>query len=165
MTAPTDLGLLLAIQVNGKPRPKGSLRHVGAGRMVEQVDNVDWRSAVVAQAFEAIRNPDPDVDMAPGYLQTLAPGYPHTGPVKVIIELTFRPPQKPLPLPSTRTTGDVDKHARTILDALQDAGVIKDDAQVTDLRVSKRYGHVPGARITVWPAAVAPLVSTHLFKD
>ena len=49
MTA-RDTITVLDIDVIGRPRPKGSMRHVGQGRMVEQVDNRDWRAMVTATA-------------------------------------------------------------------------------------------------------------------
>ena len=144
---------LLDVYVVGTPRPKGSLRHIGKGRMVEQLEgSPDWRHEVVSAAHDAIR------ETAQG---DLAVGYPHTGAVAVRIRLFFNKP-KSAPktreiLPSTRSTGDSDKHARNIFDALQDAGVIKDDAQVVDHHVSKRYcrpGQVAGAQIVVTAVAL-----------
>lgn len=140
----------LDIWVPGTPRPKGSMRSLGKGRMVEQnATSGEWRAAV-AYAFrqelrelELIGNP---------------PGVWLSG-VRVTIRLQFNPPKswKGGSYPISRATGDVDKHARNILDALVDAGVIKDDSQVAGLRVSKFYcaGHeAPGARIEVCEAAM-----------
>lgn len=57
--------------------------------------------------------------------------------------------------PSAHTSKpDIDKLERTILDALTDANVWVDDAQVADLNCRKRYvefGERPGASIAVWP--------------
>lgn len=150
----TPAPLLLNIHVLGVPKTKGSLRHVGGGRMLEQVKgSPDWRRAVAGTAHEAIicRCTTPGC-------HKLQDGYPYTGPVEVEIRLRFDKP-KSAPkrreiLPTTRTTGDADKHARNIFDALQDAGVIKDDAQIVDHRVSKRYcrpSETPGAQIVIRP--------------
>ena len=147
------MSALLNVYVVGTPRPKGSMRHIGKGRMVEQLEgSPDWRIAVTSAAHDAIRETgEGDV----------AAGYPHLGPVAVQIRLFFtKPASAPKTreiLPSTRSTGDSDKHARNIFDALQDAGVFKDDAQVVDHHVSKRYcrpGQIAGAQIVV--TAVAP---------
>jgi Holliday junction resolvase RusA-like endonuclease len=57
-------------------------------------------------------------------------------------------------LPITRSSQDTDHHARAILDALTDASVYNDDAQVVDLVGSKRFApqlELPGAEITVRP--------------
>lgn len=145
---------LIDIHVLGTPRPKGSLRHVGNGRMVEQLKHSpDWRRAVVEAAHKAVTCGCGEPDC-----RILLPGYPTEGPVEVEIALYFAKPKsapktRPI-LPTSRATGDADKHARNIFDALQDAGVLKDDSQVVDHRVSKRYcrpGEVPGARIVVRP--------------
>lgn len=60
---------------------------------------------------------------------------------------------------ASRGGGDVDKLARTILDALQDAGTFPDDAVVVELTVRKSYPDgplpdalpYPGALIRVYP--------------
>src|SRR5262245_56471363 len=76
MTYPAPI---LLIRVHGTARPKGSLRHVGKGRMVEQLDgSPEWRRTVAAAAYEAIE---------------YAAGYPYTGPVKAIVRLTFPTPK------------------------------------------------------------------------
>lgn len=41
--------------------------------------------------------------------------------------------------PTSRANGDGDKLERTVLDALQDAGILTDDAQAVDLTARKRY--------------------------
>jgi crossover junction endodeoxyribonuclease RusA len=134
----------LRIFVPGTPRPKGSLRHVGKGRMVEQVaSSGDWRAAVAYAARQELSEQE-RLGIPPGaYLDA----------VRVTIRLQFTPPKSwKGGLPTSRATGDVDKHARNILDALVDAAVIKDDSQVSSLRVAKRYclaDQGPGAHIEV----------------
>ncbi|WP_213452864.1 RusA family crossover junction endodeoxyribonuclease [Rhizomonospora bruguierae] len=132
---------LLQIHVPGTPKPKGSLRHVGHGRMVEQLaGSPDWRASVVAAAHAAWGG-----------------GAPHLGAVRVAIVLELPKPARPKDLryPSGGNTGDVDKHARNVLDALQDAGVVRNDSQVVDLAVAKRWTLLaPGAHITVSPAGL-----------
>ena len=141
---------ILDIFVPGTPRPKGSMRHVGKGRMVEQLaSSPDWRHAVAQATFDALAVAKDSGGVG------LPVGFPHAGPVEVRIGLIFPRPKssKNGARPSTRTTGDIDKHARNILDALQDGGLIKDDAQVIGLAVTKYYtsaGSTPGAQITTW---------------
>ena len=140
--------ILLDTYVVGTPRPKGSLKSYGKGRMVESIEgSPDWRRAVAETSHIAIKETED------GGLRV---GYPFDGPVVVNVRLFFKKPVSAPKnreiLPSTRATGDSDKHARNIFDALQDAGVIKDDAQIVDHWVSKRYcrqGQVPGAQILV----------------
>lgn len=54
---------------------------------------------------------------------------------------------------------DVDKLARALLDAVTDAGVWKDDSQVTDLHVEKVYGAAPGVHVVI-SRADAPLTES-----
>jgi crossover junction endodeoxyribonuclease RusA len=142
---------VLNLFIPGTPKPKGSLRHVGHGRLIEQLaGSPDWRATVRAAVYEQVRCcPDPTC----GHLQ---PGYPNPHALAVTVTLLFAKPKsapKTRPtLPITRSTGDVDKQARNILDALVDAGVMRDDSQVIDLTIRKRYcpgGRVPGAHIEV----------------
>lgn len=157
MHSPTAATALLDVFVYGTPRPKGSMRHVGHGRLVEQIaGSPDWRRAVAEAAYTAIGCACADGHPNCG---TTKPGYPYTGPVEVHVRFLFNRPKsaKPDAMPSTRATGDVDKLLRNVYDALQDAGVIRDDAQVVDDVSSKRYagpGQMAGARIAVFPAAV-----------
>jgi len=56
------------------------------------------------------------------------------------------------PYPTHRNSGDIEKHARTLHDALQDAGVIADDAQVVHLHVYKCWADdvdIPGITFEV----------------
>lgn len=128
---------ILTIFVPGsKPKPKGSLRHVGRGRMVEQVTgSKDWRTAVVAACMAQVINNETGL-----LARILKPGYPSVAEVEC--ELTFwfeRPKSRPTGGPCTGSTGDLDKLMRNIGDALQDAGVIKNDAQITRAVIAKEY--------------------------
>jgi Holliday junction resolvase RusA-like endonuclease len=138
----------LTITAYGVPKPKGSLRHIGNGRLKEQLEGSPiWREAVKAAAFVAARTS--------GWQRL------ENTPVAVSATLTFeRPasaPKRRVTWPITRSSGDVDKQARNILDALVDAGIVKDDSQVIDLSIRKRYCgqhdealHIPGAMIRVY---------------
>lgn len=129
----------LVIDVAGTPAPKGSLRHVGRGRMVEQVKgSKPWREAVAAAAGVHAR--------AQGWVTA-------TGPVEVRVEVrVLRPKSAPRRLfPVTRSSGDIDKHSRNVLDALVDARVVADDSQVVLLVAAKVHSSQPGARIRVRP--------------
>jgi Holliday junction resolvase RusA-like endonuclease len=96
--------------------------------------HADWRSAVADAARRA------------------NPGELWTGPV--FVHLIFSLP-KPASAPKKRRTwpigarsGDVDKLARCVLDALTST-VLRDDAQVVTLIVWKGYGDPPGVGVTV----------------
>jgi crossover junction endodeoxyribonuclease RusA len=122
--------------VYGHPAPKGSLRHVGNGRLVEQVKGSrPWREQVVVAAAQARDS------MA---WETA------TGPVEVVsIVLIERPKTSRHEHPITRSSGDIDKHQRNILDALVDAQIIRDDSQVIRIRAEKTHAPRAGANITV----------------
>lgn len=131
----------LVVTVHGIPAPKGSLRHVGHGRLIEQVKgSAPWRYAVtVGAAQERDRH-------AWGTLE---------GPVEVVIRVRVaRPKTVKRDHPTTRSSGDADKHARNVLDALVDAHIIGDDSQVTELHITKEYAATAGATITIRPAHV-----------
>lgn len=129
----------LTFYAPGTPAPKGSMRHVGHGRLIEQVKgSKPWKEAVT-QAAAAAR------DMVAW--EALA------GPVDVIARIhVTRPKTVRRAWPITRSSGDVDKHARNLLDAITDAQLIGDDSQVVRLEVTKAYcdeAHQVGAVVTV----------------
>lgn len=191
----------LVITVYGQPKSKGSMRHIGRGRMVEQVEgSKDWRVAVKEAARAEMPLLDdyfprlgqcgvcgvPGVDqrhriidaireqlLAGEEFEVLAEEfgvtadavrstlYPLTEPVCVEATITVTKPKSAPKTretwPITRSSGDVDKHARNLLDALVDAGVMRDDSQVIEAVVRKRYPGQhpdtltsPGAVIRVW---------------
>ena len=118
----------LRISVEGIPGPQGSKRHVGGGRMIESSKAVGpWRDAVAWAATAAARK---------ARWQTL------DGPVLVSVFFYLNPPQR-MPKGRTHPTvkPDLDKLARSTLDALTTAAVFRDDAQVVVLNVSKHYAH------------------------
>lgn len=135
----------LVIVVTGTPKPKGSLRHVGNGRMVEQVKGSGtWRQAVARAARQAAIGTDREI--------------PFLGPVVVEATVTVhmsRTAEKRGDLwPHGRNHGDADKHARNILDALEDAGVVRNDAQVVELLIRKAYPCSPLPDVLAEPGAV-----------
>ena len=144
---------MIALRVYGTPAPQGSKRHVGNGVMVESSAKVKpWRQDVKYAALEA----------RGGYaVATII-----TGPVHV--DLVFM-----LPRPRSHfRTGknahllrdnaptaphrkpDLDKLIRSTLDALGEAGVWNDDAQVVGITATKTYTFdAPGAHISITEAA------------
>lgn len=130
----------IRIVVDGAPKPKGSLRHIGRGRLVEQVKGSGtWRSRVALAARQQYH------------------GEPITTAAVVDFEIRVQPPKsapkRRITLPITRSSGDIDKHARNVCDALVDGGVLADDSRVVDLRARKRHclpGEIPGAVVEVW---------------
>jgi Holliday junction resolvase RusA-like endonuclease len=130
----------IVITALGQPKPKGSLRHVGKGRLVEQIkDGPAWRTTVKDAAVTTHRAYWAARQFRPAGLERA----PFDGPVTVEVTVTVTKPKsapKTRPTwPVTRSSGDIDKHARNILDALVDAGVLHDDSQVIDCHLRKLY--------------------------
>lgn len=144
---------LFELVVEGRPRTKGSMRHVGRGRMVEDIDNGAWRETVTYRAAQAAGR---------GRWSALV-GVP------VAIDLAFtvtRPASTPASqlCPITRSSGDVDKLVRLIFDALTDARIVGDDSQFVELHTRKCYPNshpkalpAAGVRLALWALDPAPL--------
>lgn len=150
MSEPT----LLMMVVHGWPAPQGSKKHVGRGVMVESSKRVKpWREAVKYAALEALHaqqpyNPpqpaDGPLDVHIAYLLARPKSHYRTAVGKEHLLRDSAPSR-----PATRP--DVDKLTRSTLDALQDAGVYRNDGQIVSLNTHKHFadGQPPGARITV----------------
>jgi len=116
----------LAFQVFGDPIPQGSKRaFVVKQRAVVVDDNKatlrSWRSAVTDAARAELNGEAPDL-----------------GPIRVTLMFFLRQPKRPKAVvPIVKP--DVDKLARAVLDGMTDAGVFRDDSQVTTLTARKRY--------------------------
>lgn len=147
----------VTILVRGRPAPQGSKRAfavrgkggIPTGRVAvveQQHDRVrSWRAAVIDACDHC-------------------PCHPLEGPLAVTM-LFYLPRPKThhrtgrnchlLRPGAPRLPGaapDIDKLARATSDALTDAGIWRDDGQVTDCHLSKRYAdgdQVPGALITI----------------
>lgn len=141
MTAAVLPGLPTLVTVKffvpGKPAAQGSKRHVGGGRMIESSKEVGpWRERVALAAHMSMVAAG-DVHDEIGLL---------TGPVAVdLLFVLPRPksaPKRTTPPASKRP--DVDKLARAVLDAVTDV-IIRDDAQVVDLRARKRVAELDGS--------------------
>lgn len=135
----------LRFTVHGQPKPKGSLRHVGGGVLREQVElSGAWRKTVAGAAWVAAHN---------ARIAGAFPPWPLDGPVAVEVTVTLVPTAAAAKRgdrwPDGNDHGDVDKHGRNVLDALQDAGVVTNDARVVELTVRKVYpGRHPDALTT-----------------
>lgn len=134
--------------VAGVPIPQGSKQaFVVKGRAVVtergRARLGPWRGQVAAMASAFVEEP-------------LA------GPVYVELDFTFTRPKshyrtgalahelKPLAPEYVATRPDVDKLARAVLDALTGVA-FRDDGQVAELRVSKRYSVAAGVRVRLTP--------------
>lgn len=131
----------LHVVVPGIPVPQGSIRSLGAGRPSVHSNATKlkpWRGEVIA----TIRDVMDGIECE----------WPIEGPLSV--EVTFHLP-RPKSAPKSRLypdrKPDVDKLARSTLDALTMSGAIGDDAQVVELRACKIYSGLPGMELTVEP--------------
>ena len=112
------------IVVIGSPAPQGSKRHVGGGRMIESSKKVKpWREDVRAACFGSGASFEADAALR--------------------VSLTFTVP-KPASAPKRTTSWpnrrpDIDKLARSTLDAIVSSGLIADDARVVELFAAKRF--------------------------
>lgn len=133
---------ILSFSVEGMPIPKGSMKHIGNGRMVDQTKTKPWMKEIrKAALLEAAVKARAEIDV----------------PVGVFIEFYFPRPlaAKNRMYPHKRSVGDIDKLSRAVLDALQptktEPGVLADDSLVVDLSAHKRYsgGEFVGAYIAI----------------
>ena len=139
--------------VPGHPVGQGSKRHVGHGVMIESSPRTrPWRATVTAAAIEA-RGGRPAI-IGPVWFcftSTFARPASHFGTGRNAGVLRPGAPA----FPATRASGDADKLTRAIFDALTDAGVWRDDAQVCTMAVGKRWVEpdgTPGAHVALEPA-------------
>jgi len=143
MTTPS-----LTIDVRGIPAPQGSKRgFVNNGRvsMVESSKKVKpWRQDVKHAALDVLGDAPPldgPVLVDVWFRLTRPKSHYGTGGNSRVLKILA--PRYPAGKP------DIDKLLRSTLDALGEAGVWRDDAQVVAVTMRKTYGDVAGARIHV----------------
>lgn len=107
---------------------------MGNGRLIESSKKLPaWMRAVKQ---EAAKN---------------RPSAPIDGPVDVSMDFYLPRPKRPrYDVPAVKP--DADKLARSILDGLEGAGILKNDSRVTHLQATKHYANEatpPGADITI----------------
>ena len=134
---------VLDLYVEGEPRAQGSMKHVGNGRMVHDPKMVKWRNRVAECLKTASR------------IQ-IGPFEPIDEPVEVAVHFWLPRPKKPR-LEHAATGVDLDKLQRCIGDALEQSGVLRNDARIVKwLNPEKDWthdfpgdGNMPGVRIKV----------------
>lgn len=155
----------IVLTIPGHPAPKGSLKCVGArGKVRHQLieDNsktAPWRAKIVKACEQVTQHADARQPVDIELTFTIERPSSHYGTGRNAQRLRDNAPRHP----STHGTGDIDKLARLAIDALQDAGVLPNDAQVVDLTCRKRFIHTgcdpsledalpyPGVRIRINP--------------
>jgi len=119
--------------IPGEPKPKGSKRaFVVKGKPVLVEANKDVKSwqLLIAEALNEYRDSS----------------WPWKLPIEVSLLFRLARP-KSVKRRWPHVKPDIDKLARTVLDALVNAGIIQDDAQVVILNLQKRYSSAPGVEI------------------
>jgi Holliday junction resolvase RusA-like endonuclease len=155
----------------GHAKTKGSLDLMKtAGGRTYARESVDpegkWRTAVAVAAVEAMTGKRPAVTSYRNLTDEMRPALPIAGKdMAVAVSLVFwlpapRGAQATAQGPVRHGTGDLDKLTRLVLDALQDAGVIEDDACVVRVAAAKDwalpdFGDVPGCDVSVMPLPLA----------
>lgn len=117
--------------IDGRPRPKGSMRPGRGGRMFEDnPHSAPWRQRIVFDLRTSLARSEHRGD------------FPLAGPVAVRAHFVFlRPKNADLDTrPCTTYTGDTDKLVRNVGDALKDAGIYRDDSQVVEWTATSWYG-------------------------
>lgn len=136
----------LDVWVSGKAWPKGSKTAVRRGGKVIQIEAADYNNAGALTAWSAA--------VATQLRRTWGSRGPLDETVHVVVEFhRTRPGGTRRWQTYASTKPDVDKLVRAIGDALQTAGVVRDDSRIADLRAIKRLvepGAEPGVRIRVW---------------
>lgn len=131
----------LRFRVEGRPAPQGS-KTMRDGRPVESNPRSRaWRDCVRTAAESA--------SFITGWT---APSLTTAVEVEVVFQFARPRTVSARSVPTTRSTGDIDKLVRCVLDALTQGGVLRDDSQVTSLRTRKVYfapGTQEGATISV----------------
>lgn len=134
--------------VPGTPRPQGSKRHVGGGRMIESSKYLKaWRNTVTlyAIAHRPIEPISGAVDLALTFHMPRPASHYGTG--RNATRLRASAPDHHTSKP------DASKLLRAVEDALTDAHIWVDDSQVTSCGVVKQYATgEPGVSIVIWTA-------------
>lgn len=134
---------LIDLYIPGEPKSQGSMKHVGNGRMIHNPEMVKWRNWMIEslQAWVAAHYGD---------------WTPLDEPVEVHAKFWLRRPAKPR-LEHAATGLDTDKLQRCAGDALEQSGVLKNDARIVRWNNPEKDwthdftgdGSTPGVRIKV----------------
>lgn len=115
-------------------RPNGTTWTAESGGKEGQERHRSWRAEVTDAA------------------RAVAPPEPFAGPVAVTLRFCFLPVASDPYRTYHISSPDIDKLARSVLDALKVARVVVDDSRACSLQASKRYcdaGEAPGVDVTV----------------
>lgn len=142
--------LLVTYWCPGAAKTKGSMEHLGQGKMRESVKGSSrWRMLMAERARRAYGGQAPyekAVIVSAIFYLLPPPSVIRKGQEAVDAWLI------------SRGSGDVDKLTRNLLDSLTDSGVIADDAQVIRIDITKCASWGDGAPIGVSVSAYAATV-------
>jgi hypothetical protein len=137
------------IVVNGEPAGQGAISFLGKGRGAKHTNEKTlkpWRRAIVLAARDATG--------AHGYTDWngscltcrvakaqhgLYVNVPTAADITITVAKPKTAPKRKRTWPITRSSHDIDHHARACLDSLSMSGVIRDDSQITELTIRKVY--------------------------
>jgi len=123
---------MILLNIYGVPAPQGSKRHVGGGRMIEASKKVGpWRAAIIAEVQRRGLDTAKINDAIAVEVTFYRPRPKSHSNARG--ELKQNAPQFPATIP------DLDKLARSTLDALTISGLIVDDARVVELTAAKVF--------------------------
>lgn len=137
----------LHVHIPGVPRPQGSKRHVGHGVMVESSKHLrPWRADAVAAIQAAMAEQGWDTSAAAVDV-TVTWHFPrpksHYGTGRNAATVKPSAPELHAVKP------DADKLLRALLDALTEAGAVRDDARIATGTWTKAYDAQPATRVVV----------------
>lgn len=139
---------VLALAVYARPRPQGSKRgmvnaHTGKVVMRESSSGVkQFRTDVRTEAAAALPAGWTELDEPVTVLAVFSFPRPagHFGTGRNAGRLKPSAPRYPI----SKQLGDTEKLARAVQDALDSAGVFRDDSRTVELHAAKRYAGGPG---------------------
>ena len=142
-------GSAITIVVYGTPAGQGQISFRGRGRGAYHTNGdrlLPWRRSIVDAAlqttgrheFTAWRADRCACDV-PKKQHALFVGVPVHAEITITVEKPKSAPKRVRTWPITRSSTDIDHHARACLDALSAAGVFVDDSQVVRLAIGKGY--------------------------
>lgn len=147
----TESTVFFSFKVLGTPKPKARPRFRRTPNFVQTYtpeSTRTWEQIIVGQVKEQIAGL---TAVLPA--EKLEGVFPFTGRIDADIRVNSVKPKsapKSVQFPLKAQPGDVDNLAKSVLDALQLAGVIQDDKTVTDLTVYKRFAdenHAEGVEV------------------
>jgi Holliday junction resolvase RusA-like endonuclease len=154
MTAPDPIPELVwqkvaDITVYGEPAGQGRVSFMGVGRPAVHSNAKDlkpWRAAIIRAARQATgAHGFTDWDGTCAVCQEvkkkhgLYVGVPTRAEITITVPKPKTAPKRRRTWPITRSSTDIDHHARACLDSLSESGLIKDDSQITELTIRKVY--------------------------